>query len=68
MPNGDNILYNQMFLDETVTLRDEDMIVDLVMVDISDFDVILGIDFLSWYGVEIDCRKKKVRLHLDNNE
>lgn len=68
MPSGDNILYNQMLLDETVTLRGENMIADLTMFDISDFDVILGIDFLSQYGAKIDCRKKKVRFHLDNGK
>lgn len=33
----------------------------------SDFDVILGMDFLSQYGTEIDNKKKKkkVQFHLD---
>lgn len=36
------------------------MIVHLIVFEILDFDVILGIDFLSWYRVEIDYRKRKV--------
>lgn len=36
------------------------MVIDLIVIDMSDFDVILGIDFLSKYGVEINYTKKKV--------
>lgn len=44
------------------------MIVDLILMDISDFDVILSIDFLSKYRVKIDCRKKMIQFSLDNDE
>lgn len=33
-----------------------------------DFDVILGMDFLSHYGAEIDYQKKKVKFHLDDGK
>lgn len=36
--------------------------------DMFDFDVILGIDFLSQYGIEIDYQKKKVKFHLNDVE
>lgn len=33
-----------------------------------DFDIIIGINFLSCYGHEIDYRKKKVQFHLYDGE
>ncbi|XP_062075461.1 uncharacterized protein LOC133779523 [Humulus lupulus] len=33
---------------------------DLNVLDLSDFDVILGLDFLSKYGAFINCKRKKV--------
>lgn len=60
MSNGDKIPSNQMLLGETVTLKSKEMIVDLIVFEMLDFDVILGMNFLSCYGVAINCRKKKV--------
>ena len=34
--------------------------------DMLDFDIILGIDWLSAYRVVIDCRQKKVVAHVPN--
>lgn len=34
---------------------------DLIVMDMSDFGIIVGMDFLSTYKVEIDYRKKKVK-------
>lgn len=44
------------------------MVVDLSVFDMPNFDIILGMDFSSRYGAEIDYRKKKVQFHLDNGE
>lgn len=38
------------------------------MFNMFDFDVILGIDFLSKYGVEINYKKRKVWFHLDDGD
>lgn len=64
----DNIPCNQMLLGKTVALRGKEMEINLIVFDMSDFDMILGIDFLSLYRAEIDYRKKEVRFHLDNGE
>lgn len=34
------------------------MVINLIVFDKPNFDIILGVDFLSHYGVEIDCRKE----------
>ena len=33
---------------------------DLIILDMPDYDVILGMDFLSKYGASIECRKWRV--------
>ena len=37
-----------------------EMIVDLVLLDLQDFDVILGIDWLASYHASVDCFRKRV--------
>ena len=36
------------------------LIVDLMIMDMSEFDVILGMDWLTAYRVVIDCERKRV--------
>lgn len=43
-----------------VFLGGQELVVDLIMIDMPDFDVILDMDFLSQYRAKIDCKKKKV--------
>lgn len=49
-----------MLVGNSVFLRGHEMVIDLIVFDMSYFDIILRMDFLSCYRVEIDCRKKKV--------
>lgn len=35
------------------------MVMDLLIMDMLDFNVILGMNFLSKYGAEVDYTKKK---------
>lgn len=59
---------SHMLIGEKVSLEGQEMVVDLIMMDIPDFGVILGIDFLSKNGVVINYRKNKVLFNLDNSE
>ncbi|KAL8535318.1 hypothetical protein ACS0TY_011096 [Phlomoides rotata] len=36
---------------------------DLFVLDMKDFDIILGMDRLSKYGADIKCHERKVILH-----
>lgn len=48
-----------MLIREIVFLGGKELVIDMIMMDMLDFDMILGMDFLSRYEVEIDCKKKK---------
>lgn len=43
-----------------VSLGGQEMVMNQIVMNMSDFDMILNMDFLSRYGVEIDHKKKKV--------
>ena len=40
---------------------------DLVALDMRDFDVVLGMDWLSRHRATLDCYKKEVKLHIPGN-
>ncbi|KAL8147136.1 hypothetical protein AgCh_004741 [Apium graveolens] len=42
--------------------------VDLIPFELGDFDVILGMDWLSLYKANIDCKKKRVVMHTPDNK
>lgn len=68
MSNEDSVLSNQMLLSETVVLRGQELDVYLIVFDMSNFDMILDMDFLSKYKGKIDYIKKNVQFHLDYGE
>ena len=39
------------------TMGGEDFEINLALLDIQDFDVIIGMDFLSLHDAKIDCKK-----------
>jgi len=40
----------------------ENLKIDLVVLDIQDFDVIIGMDFLSLHEAKVDCKNKTMSL------
>ncbi|XP_031249520.1 uncharacterized protein LOC116107387 [Pistacia vera] len=65
MPNGENYVADKLLMEETIVIDGPELNVDLIIFYMPDFYMILGIDFLSKFGVLIDCRKKKARFNLD---
>lgn len=57
-----------MLMGQMVTLRGRGLLVDLTVFEISNFDMILRMDFLGKYRVETNCRKKKVKFNLDSGD
>ena len=44
------------------------MLADLVLLDVIDFEVILGLDWLAQYYASLDCREKVVIFRIPNND
>ena len=44
------------------------MLADLVLLDVIDFEVILGLDWLAQYYASLDCREKIVIFEIPNND
>ena len=49
-----------------VFVEDRCLPADLVVLDLTDFNVILGMDWLSTHGATLDCRDKVVRFRDQN--
>ena len=44
--------------DYKIKLHDKELRVDLVVLDIRDFNLILGMNWLSQHHAKVDCRRK----------
>ena len=60
IPSGELFCSNKVLKACVVGIDGREIYVDLVVFDINDFEVILGMDLLSKYCVVIDCNKKTV--------
>ena len=49
-----------------ITIGGTTFLVDLIQFDLSDFDIILGMNWLHTYGAKIDCKDLKVILKDEN--
>ena len=62
LPTGDSRLAESVYMDSRVIIGDREFLADLILLDIHDFDVILGMDWLSRHHATVDCYRKEVRL------
>ena len=62
LPIGDSRLAESVYMDSRVIIGGQEFLADLILLDIHDFDVILGMDWLSGHHVTVDCYRKEVRL------
>ena len=60
-PMGESLLVTFVHRSCLVTINGKDFMVDLIVLDLMDFDVILGMDWLASYHVTIDCHHKIAR-------
>ncbi|KAH0671324.1 hypothetical protein KY285_024119 [Solanum tuberosum] len=61
-PVGESLVVDQVFRSCLVTIQGHDTRADLILLDMVDFDVILGMDWLSPYRAVLDCFSKTVTL------
>ena len=60
-PSGVNMFASSLFDDCVLYFSNKTLCADLILLEFMDFDVILGMNWLSKCGVCIDCKEKKVR-------
>ena len=63
LPVGDPLVSDRVVRDSRVLIGGQEFQTDLVALDMRDFDVVLGIDWLSRHRATLDCYKKEVKLH-----
>ena len=61
LPTGDSQLAESVYMDSRVIIGGQEFLADLILLDIHDFDVILGMHWLSRHHATMDCYRKDVR-------
>ena len=61
LPTGDSRLAESVYMDSRVIIGGQEFLADLILLDIHDFDVILGTDWLSRHHATVDFYRKEVR-------
>ena len=62
VPNEDTMISERIFPCSRLVIQNKDFPADLIVLGIHDFDIVLGMDWLSKYRATLDCYKKEVRL------
>ena len=62
VPNGDTMISERIVLGSRLVIQNKDFPADLIMFGIHDFDIVLGMDWLSKHRAILDFYKKEVRL------
>ena len=62
VPNGDTMISGRIVSGSRLVIQNKDFPADLIVLSIHDFDIILGMDWLSKHRATLDCYKKEVRL------
>ena len=62
VPNGDTMISERIVPCSRLVIQNKDFPADLIMLGIHDFDIVLGMDWLSKHRATLDCYKKEVRL------
>ena len=63
LPAGDPLFSDRVVRDSKILIEGHEFPVDLVALDMRDFDVVLGMDWLSRHRAILDCYKKEVKFH-----
>ena len=62
-PAEDTLFSDRVVRDSRVLIGGQEFPVDLVALDMRDFDVVLGMDWLSCHIATLDCYKKELKLY-----
>ena len=67
-PLGHSVIVNRVYRDCPIIIREYEFLGDLIELSFREFDVILGIDWLSRHQVVVDCIMKRVTLRTPSGE
>ena len=62
VPNGDTMITERIVPGSRLVIQNKDFPTDLIVLGIYDFDIVLGMDWLSKHRATLDFYKKEVRL------
>ena len=62
LPVGGGVVVNSVRKGSLVRIGDVNLPVDLIVLDLKEFDVILGMDWLAQHKAIVDCYKKEVMI------
>ncbi|KAL5539165.1 hypothetical protein UlMin_046037 [Ulmus minor] len=68
LPSGEVLLSVYWLRAVPIILSERELYVDLIVLDMYDYDVILGMDFLAKYNATIECRLRRVVFRLNEEE
>ena len=63
LQDGDPLFSGRVVRDSRVLIGGQEFPADLVALDLRDFDVVLGMDWLSRHRATLDCYKNEVKFH-----
>ena len=63
-----SVIVNKVYRDCPIRIREYEFMGDLIQLFFTDFDVILGMDWLSRHQAIVDCRMKRVTLRTPNED
>ena len=66
-PLGHSVIMNKVYRDCPIKIREYEFLGDLIELSFREFDVILGMDWLSRHREIGDCRMKRVTLRTPND-
>ena len=67
-PLGHNVIVNTVYRDCPIRIREYEFPGDLIELSFREFDVILGMDWLSRHHVVVDCKMKRVTIRTPSGE
>lgn len=65
---GVELVGSEVYRDCKIMVHDKELPGDLIILDIHDFDLILGMDWLSRHYAKVDCRCKVIHLSHPNSQ
>ncbi|KAL5545103.1 hypothetical protein UlMin_008887 [Ulmus minor] len=68
LPSGDVLVSTHWLRAILVLVSNRELYVDLIMLNLHDYDVIMGMDFLSKYNATIECQHRRVVFRPTDND